>query len=732
MRRNKPNGQSSIFDVVIDSNLSLHDPRHQAAREKRLQLSSSTASRRTTTVSSTRQPLRVAVIGAGQISHVHIRAIRRVRNAQIVGICDIDQARAASVARQYGIAKAVSLPEELLAESPDVVHVLTPPEFHVEHALAALNRGCHVYVEKPLATSVEDCDAIASAAQRAGRQVCVGHSLLYDPFVRRALALCRSGAIGRVIGMDHFRSQEYPGYCGGPVPYQFRDGGFPFRDTGVHSLYLLEAFLGDISDVQMTLGPPANDGCPLFKEWRAVVRCAAGSGHVHLSWNVKPLQDLLLVHGTRGTIRADIFGMSVTKRTVTRMPQHAERILNSIREGFGIAAQAVANVGRVATRRLLRYHGLNMLVADFYSAIATDSPSPVTVEQARNVVKWTEQVAALADSARTQHVRRVCRPSTSVLVTGATGFIGQHLLQRLLSNSSNTIRVLTRYAPPEEWLRNKRLEVVMGDLGDPDVVDECVHGVCEVYHLGAAVNGTAEDFQRATISGTRNIVDSAVRHRVSKLIYMSSLSVLNLAAAQDGAVVDETWPLEPRPMERGHYSNAKWAAEQLVRDAVKTRGLRAIILRPGEVIAPGRPFLSGAAAIESRRRFFMFGDGSAPVPVTWMDDLMAAVESVARADHFAGQSLHVVSDTLTQDEVVRRYCAVTGSHKPVIRIPLRLLFVATGVGGVLAQVLGRSSPLSSYRVRSAIGKRQFDCSMSRRFLGLNEPPVIAKVENLAC
>ena len=176
----------------------------------------------------------------------------------------------------------------------------------------------------------------------------------------------------------------------------------------MHSLYLLEAFLGDISDVQLTLGPPANDGCPLFKEWRAVVRCAGGSGHINLSWNVKPLQDLLLVHGTQGTIRADIFGMSVTKRTVMRVPQHAERILNSVREGCGIAAQAVTNVGRVATRRLLRYHGLNMLVADFYAAIATGSPSPVTVEQARNVVKWTEQVAAVADDAKEQHVRRAC------------------------------------------------------------------------------------------------------------------------------------------------------------------------------------------------------------------------------------------------------------------------------------------------------------------------------------
>ena len=272
----------------------------------------------------------------------------------------------------------------------------------------------------------------------------------------------------------------------------------------------------------------------------------------------------------------------------------------------------------------------------------------------------------------------------------------------------------------------------MGDLGDPDVVDECMDAVDEVYHLGAAVNGTAEEFQRATITGTRNIVDSVVRHRVSKLIYMSSLSVLDLAAAKNGAVINESWPLEPRPLERGHYSNAKWAAEQIVRDAIETRGLRAAILRPGEVIAPGRPFLSGAAAIESGQFFLMFGDGSAPVPVTWMDDLMAAVEGAARTDHTAAQTFHVVSDSLTQDEIVRRYRAMTGSTKPVIRVPLQLLLAATGFGDIVARVFGRSSPLSSYRIRSAIGKRQFDCQSSRQLLGLNEAPSIAGVENLAC
>ena len=150
--------------------------------------------------------------------------------------------------------------------------------------------------------------------RKAGKSVCVGHSLLRDPFVARALEIARSGAIGEVVSVDHFRGQFYTPYAGGAMPYQYRDGGFPFRDLGVHSLYILEAFLGPIEDATLRLGPPSRDGCPFFKDWRVLVRCKRGMGQIYHSWNVQPLQDVLLVHGTRGVMRADIMGMSVTVR----------------------------------------------------------------------------------------------------------------------------------------------------------------------------------------------------------------------------------------------------------------------------------------------------------------------------------------------------------------------------------------------------------------------------------
>ena len=114
-----------------------------------------------------------------------------------------------------------------------------------------------------------------------------------------------------------------------------------------------------------------------------MVRCKRGMGQIYHSWNVQPLQDVLLVHGTRGVMRADIMGMSVTVRKKGRLPGPAERILNSVGEGRRMMTQVTGNVLRVLRKKLLRYHGLQMLVGEFYQSLRDGAPPPVTIDEAR-------------------------------------------------------------------------------------------------------------------------------------------------------------------------------------------------------------------------------------------------------------------------------------------------------------------------------------------------------------
>ncbi len=677
-------------------------------------------------------PIRAGILGAGGISEFHIKGLQRLRGVEIVGVADVNETRASELAGRFGLPRSFPSLAALLEAGPNVVHVLTPPDAHANNAIEALRGGCHVLVEKPLATSVEDCDRIAAAAQQAGKSVCVGHSLLRDPFVARALEIARSGTIGEVVSVDHFRGQFYTPYAGGPLPYQYRDGGFPFRDLGAHSLYMLEAFLGRIDDATLWLGPPSRDGCPFFKEWRVLVRCGRGMGQIYHSWNVQPLQDVLLVHGTRGVMRADIMGMSVTVRKKGRLPGPAERILNSVGEGRRMMTQVTGNVLKVLSKKLLRYHGLQALVGEFYQSLRDGAPPPVTIDEARPVINWTERIARQADEEKRKSVARffLADPAShgltghtktsgtaKTLLTGATGFIGRHLLTRLLEERDR-VRILVRHNPGEELMDDPRVEVFLGNLGNRDDVERAVEGTEEVFHLGATVEGWAEDFQCATTLGTRHVVDSVLCYGIPKLIYMSSLSVIHHAAARAGSRIAEDWPLEPHPQSRGLYSQTKLEAEQIVSDAVRQRKLRAIILRPGEVVGPDKPFLSGAAAIDAGKWLVVLGNGRFTLPVIWIDDLVDAIMAAANSDHFDGSVVQLVDpEPLSQDDVAKFYLAATGKHKTTVHAPLSLLYCAAFGADRLFRMLGRNAPITPYRLRSAIGRRDFDCSTAAKLLG---------------
>jgi predicted dehydrogenase/nucleoside-diphosphate-sugar epimerase len=663
------------------------------------------------------QKLKAGILGAGGISEFHIKGLRRIPGVEIVGIADLDLGRARTLAKRFGLPGSFASLRELLEARPDVVHILTPPQAHAENAIDALRAGCHVLVEKPLATSVADCDRIAEAEKVSGKKVCVGHSLLRDPFLLQALENVKNGLLGEVVGVDHFRGQFYAPYAGGTLPYQYRDGGFPFRDLGVHSLYLLEAFLGKIEDASLQLGPESRDGCPLYKDWRVFVRCERGMGQIYLSWNVLPLQDMLVVHGTRGVMRVDFAGMSVTVRRKGRLPGPAERILNSVNEGRRMMTQATGSVLKILRKKLLRYHGLQSIIAEFYESIREDKSPPVTVEEARPVIRWTEQIASQADRAKIEYVAKYpTQGAAKTLLTGSTGFIGKRLLDRLLAERER-VRILVRHDPGESLRNDPRVEIFLGDLGNPQDVDRAVAGTTEVFHLGATIDGWAEEFECATLAGTRHIVESSLRHGVKKLIYMSSLSVIHSAACRNGTPIDEQWPLEPYAENRGLYSQTKLSAERIVIEAVRERGLPAIILRPGEVVGPDRPFLSGAVAIETGKRLVVLGNGRFTLPLIWVEDLVDAVIAAAASNHFDGTIFHLVDpQRLSQDEIARHYLAATGKRKKVVHAPLSLLYCAAFGANAVFRLLGKNAPLTPYRLRSAIGSRHFDCSAAAKTL----------------
>jgi len=663
--------------------------------------------------------LRAGLVGTGAISRFHVQALRKLAGVEIVGVTDLVRSRADEFAVATGVRAFGSL-GELVAAGANVIHVLTPPGAHAGVAIEALERGCDVFVEKPLATSVEDCDRIEHAQRQSGRQVCVGHSLLYDPFVRRALDLVRGGAIGDVVTFDYFRCMNQQTYPASGLSPDQRRGGYGFRDIGIHALYLAEAFVGPLDEVSAwPMASGRGDVNLWVDEYRVLGRGQRATAQLQLSWNVRPQQNLCVIQGTRGVIRVDLFGMSVTMRRQRPLPEHATRIANAWSEGSGIARQAVGNVVRVATKRLWQFHGLQALVGEFYSRLHAGAPSPITIGDARGVVQWTERIACAADAVKDDWLRHATakRVGATVLVTGGTGFIGERLVHRLLDEGS-AVRVFARRALPPSLANHPRVEAVIGDLGDRDCVQQALAGMSTVYHLGAAMRGSGPEFERSTVAGTQNVIDASLNEGVSTFVYMSSLAVIDTDAGRGDEPVTETSTLEAKPDERGHYTRTKLAAERLVLAAVHERGLRAILLRPGEVVSAEKPLLTPGVAQRVGGMLVVLGSGRVRLPLVHVDDVVDAMVTAGNREWTSGSIVQLVDEVaITQNDIIRDYRASVSKKPMVLRVPLfAVLILATVLEWLTRRLLGRAL-IGPRRIRAATASRRFDCSRAAAVLG---------------
>src|SRR5438034_900275 len=143
--------------------------------------------------------VRVGVIGVGVFGSLHARVYAEAETAQLVAVADLDAGRAAEVAARHGCAYHADYLELLARPDIDAVSVCTTDRLHAAPVIAAARAGKHVMVEKPLATTLEDCDAMIAAAREAGVTLTIGHILRFDPRYRAAHDAIRAGRVGRPL-----------------------------------------------------------------------------------------------------------------------------------------------------------------------------------------------------------------------------------------------------------------------------------------------------------------------------------------------------------------------------------------------------------------------------------------------------------------------------------------------------------------------------------------------------
>jgi UDP-N-acetyl-2-amino-2-deoxyglucuronate dehydrogenase len=206
-------------------------------------------------------PLRVAVVGCGDIAAVHLDAIIDAGGvqdveAELVGVCDVDEERRAAAAALGNCAGFPDLTALLDTVLPDVVHVCTPHHRHADLAAQCLARGVSVLVEKPVAHTVADGERLAAVAEDSTAVLGVCFQNRYNDTARKVRELLDGGELGRILGaraeVTWFRDAGY---------YARRDwrgrwataGGGVLMNQAIHTLDLLQWFVGPVTDVRGTV-----------------------------------------------------------------------------------------------------------------------------------------------------------------------------------------------------------------------------------------------------------------------------------------------------------------------------------------------------------------------------------------------------------------------------------------------------------------------------------------------
>jgi predicted dehydrogenase len=194
-------------------------------------------------------PVRVGLIGCGNISGVYLRNCRELPEVEIVACSDLEVERANARAREFGI-PLVCAPEEIL-ELPDVDIILnlTVPAAHASVSIDALRAGKHVYSEKPLATTLDDGRRVLAAASEARRLVgCAPDTFLGAGF-QTARRLLDDGAIGTPVGATAFTLSRGMEHWHPNPEFFYQPGAGPLFDMGPYYLTSLVALLGQVQTV---------------------------------------------------------------------------------------------------------------------------------------------------------------------------------------------------------------------------------------------------------------------------------------------------------------------------------------------------------------------------------------------------------------------------------------------------------------------------------------------------
>jgi UDP-N-acetylglucosamine 3-dehydrogenase len=323
--------------------------------------------------------LRAAVIGVGAMGQHHARVYNELSEVELVAVADLSENAANRVAKLYKVPSYSSYEELLDAEDPDLVSIAVPTSLHHQTAIAVLEQGVHVLLEKPIASTLTEAQEIVRCAERSGLCLSVGHIERFNPAVVELKRRLDQGELGQVYQFHARRLSPYPD--------RVMDAGVVL-DLAIHELDVMTCL--DRTPIERLY---AETRCQLSHQREdmltGLLRFGSGVvGLLDINWLTPTKIRTLSVTGERGMFVVDYLLQDLVLYENTK----------SSTDGWGILEILGVGEGNVVKYRIPKMEPLKRELDAFVSAVAHDEPPSVTGEDGLRALRLA---LALVESAQT-------------------------------------------------------------------------------------------------------------------------------------------------------------------------------------------------------------------------------------------------------------------------------------------------------------------------------------------
>lgn len=349
--------------------------------------------------------LRVGIIGCGQIADGHVSEIQKLDNASVVAVCDTEIIIAEQLATRFEVNSYYNSHLTMLErETLDVVHICTPPGTHLFLTKDAIDAGCHVYVEKPLALTYAESVALIEYVENAGKKITIGHNSEFESPTLELRDLVAKGELGDPVHVESWYGYNLSGSFGkaimsSPAHWVHRLPGKLFQNNINHMLNKVTEFMDDMEpevhaiswrqDQSVRFGDVRDD---LHDELRVVLRGRDITAYGTFSSAVRPVGHYAKVYGTKGIVDLDYVSRSVTIDNGVKYPSALGRLASCYSQAWRKAKSAFRNTKRFYNYEYHFFDGMGTLIDKFYNSILYDLPVPISTDKMLRIAWIMDQI----------------------------------------------------------------------------------------------------------------------------------------------------------------------------------------------------------------------------------------------------------------------------------------------------------------------------------------------------